>query len=132
MEKLLLRPHHGLCVILFDEEGHSAPYISIMRKIIENLRDNPKTKVILCRELDVICGSCSHNAGSNCGKADEVILSDDKTLSYCELEFGSRLNWEDFRQTLIDEIISKDLLLDACEGCDYLNRCRQACAFSAL
>jgi len=132
MEKLKLRPHHGLCIILFDEEGHSAPYISIMRKIIENLRDNPKTKVALCRELDVVCGNCSHNANSNCGKSDEVVVSDDRILSYCGLGFGDTLSWKDFRQTLIDEIISKDLLSAACEGCDYLDRCRQACAFSAL
>jgi len=129
MEKLHLRPHHGLCVILFDESGHSAPYISIMRKIIEILRRNPKTEVVLRRELDVICGNCSHNTDSVCGKADEVVLSDDRILSYCGLEFGNEICWDDFRQTLIDKIISKDSLPAACEGCDYLNRCikKQPC-----
>jgi len=119
------KPHHALCIILFSEEGHSSPYISIMREHIEQLRNDPETEVILCSDLDAICGFCPHNDNSICEKANEVDVSDSTILSYCGLTFGSRLSWDDLRRKLIDNIVSKDLLKDACKGCVYLPRCEK-------
>ena len=122
MQKLSLRPHHGLCILLFSEDEHSEPYIKMMNKIIDELGKNPQTEIILKSELDMICGSCSFSNNS-CEKSDEVIISDDKILAYCGLEYENVLPWSEFRQALVDNIINKGLLRAACEGCIYIEYC---------
>jgi len=123
MKKLNLRPHHGLCVLLFSEEEHSEPYIAAMNKIITELDENPQTEIVLQPSLDIICGSCRHNLNSWCEKSDEVNISDDKILECCGLEYQTVLPWSEFRQKLIENIISKDLLRNVCAGCMYVDYC---------
>ena len=122
---IYLRPHHGLCMILFSEEGHSAAYASAIREHMEELNENPQTEVVLGLALDDMCGVCPHNSNSICGKSKEVDISDGAILSYCGLTLGDKLSWEDFRQRLIDNIISKGLLKNTCETCKYLRRCSE-------
>lgn len=120
---LSLRPHHGLCVILFSEIGHSSPYASVMHKIITILATRPKTKVVLCAELDETCGFCPYNNKCICEKSEEVDVSGNQILSYCGLKLGCQLAWEDLRKKLIDNILNKGLLGDACKGYTYLPQC---------
>jgi len=121
---LSIRPHHAMCIILFSEIGHSAPYISIMREHIATLSSNPQTIVTLCSELDTICRFCPHNNNHICGKSDEVDISDRKILSYCGLEFGHQSTWENLQQNFVENILNMGLLCDACKGCMYLPRCK--------
>jgi len=125
MEKLNLRPHHGLCILLFTEDEHSQPYITIMQKLISELDENPQTEIILKTELDMICGSCSHNQNGGCEKSDEVDISDDKILEYCDLSYDISLTWAEFRHKLIESIVDKDLLRTACYGCMYIKYCEE-------
>lgn len=120
-----LKPHHAICIILFSESGHSAPYASIMREHISMLSSHPKAEVVLSSVFDAICDYCPHNNNLVCEKSDEVEISDGKILSYCGLKFGDRLSWENFHQIIIDNILDKDLLRDSCKGCTYLSRCEQ-------
>ena len=123
--KIYLRPHHGLCILLFSEEGHSAGYAAIMRKYISKLSENLQTEVILCAELDGICGICRHNNNSACEMAPGTEVSDERILEYCGLKFGGSLTWEELRKKLVDDIVAKGRLHNACEGCSYLSRCEK-------
>ena len=123
--KIYLRPHHGLCIILFSKIGHSETYAEIMSEHVELLNNNPQTEVVLGLTLDEMCGVCPHNNDSVCKKAVEVELSDSEILSYCGLEFGNVVKWEDLRKKLIDNIISKGLLHKTCPTCKYLPRCEE-------
>jgi len=125
MEKLNLRPHHGLCILLFSEDEHSLPYITMMNKIINELSENPKIEIVLSSELDMICSACLHNQNFTCEKSDEVDISDEKILTYCGLEYQTILTWSEFREILIEKIICKGLLREACDGCMYIKYCER-------
>lgn len=122
--KLRLRPHHGLCISLFDPMGHSEPYIQIMDEIIHFLSENPNSEIeILSSRPGLICEYCPHNHNGLCGKRDEVDKSDSECLCLCEVENGQRMLWSDYRQRLTDMILSTGKLQHVCAGCDYLVQC---------
>lgn len=118
-----LRPHHGLCILLFTRRGHSTPYSSVMIELTTLFRNEPKQRILLQTELDSVCEYCPHNEKGFCHKSDEVNESDRKILSYCGLESGHLLLWEEFEQRMFGNILKGDKLMEACAGCDYLSRC---------
>jgi len=108
-------------MILFAEDGHSAPYIAAVHDCMLQLNTNPTVTLSLAQ--DEICSACPHHQNALCEKAHEVDESDRKILTYCGLDLGIQLPWADYRQKLIHHILHKDLLAEACEGCRYLPRC---------
>jgi len=123
MKPLAMRPHHGLCLILFSPEGHSAAYASGMLKIIKMLGQSPQTEIALSLGLDAICACCPHNHAGICAKAYEVDPSDEMILNLCALKAGQNLMWEDFRRRLIENVLSAGELSRVCKGCMFLPRC---------
>ena len=123
--QIFLKPHHALCIILFKKTGHSAPYASIMQEHIKLLKECPESEIVLSSDFDTICGYCPYNNDLICMKADEVEPSDKKILTYCGLDLEGQVKWDYLRQSLIDNILDKNLLRDVCKGCTYLDRCDQ-------
>ncbi|MCL2213529.1 MAG: DUF1284 domain-containing protein [Oscillospiraceae bacterium] len=118
-----LKPHHALCILLFSPEGHSEAYADAMRRKIQVLDENPQTAITLTAQLDEICGFCLYNNGGECEKAEETEPSDDRVLAWCGLEYGMTTPWSDLRERLDREILAKNRLHTACEGCMYVARC---------
>ena len=127
MKPPVMRPHHGLCLILFSPEGHSAAYTSIMLEAIKMLEHSPQTEVILSLELDEICACCQYNHAGVCAKSHEVDPSDKMILNFCALKAGQKLSWEDFRRKLTANVLSADELARVCKGCMFLPRCAGVC-----
>jgi len=126
-EKLHLRPHHALCVVLFNPKGHSQPYIEIMEKLTEHLESNPKKKIVLSDTLDITCNYCPHNDFGVCQKADETAEIVKNILELCGLNIGGEIIWENLRERVIDNIIAVNLLDKTCNSCSYLAQCIEQC-----
>jgi hypothetical protein len=119
LKKLCLRPHHTLCIFLFDPNGHSTPYSEIIYRLIDIITGNPQQEVFLCVNLDVICGYCPHNENGICGKSDEVCALDNTILALCGLNMSKTLTWEELRTKL--KTIGWHIFISKCLNLDKLS-----------
>ena len=123
--KLKLKPHHALCLLLFDPQGHSEPYSKIMHSLIDVLDSGQTHEIALLpgSELDIICEYCPHNDSGICEKSDEVRATGRKVLRLCGLNYGDIIAWESLRAEIIDKVITAGKISEVCEGCFYAVQC---------
>lgn len=120
---LALRPHHGLCLLLFCADGHSVRYANKMRQLIGRIERGEVTHIRLISTLDEICGHCPHNQNGVCQKEEEVFPSDVGILEHCGLQFGDVVAWTELRRKLRACVVEAGVLGQVCRGCMYLVRC---------
>lgn len=70
-ERILLRPHHGLCIGFFEGRGYSAEFVRHMTEVIAVL-EAEDLEITLVTHCDALCG----------------------------LHAGSALRWSAFRETV--------------------------------
>ena len=117
-ERILLRPHHGLCIGFFEGRGYSAEFVRHMTEVIAVLEaEDPE--ITLVTHCDALCAACPHNHGGVCARADKVSDYDSGVLSLCGLHAGSVLRWSAFRETVCAQILRKHLLHKVCGGCQW-------------
>ena len=127
--RMKLRPHHPLCLILFNPEGHSEMYTKIMNIMIEYLVANPAQEIILSPNLDLICDFCPHKNAEKmdnpvCIKEEKVQVITGNILKLTGLKVGEQMPWENLRQRIVDNIITNGKFSDACGSCSYFEQCK--------
>lgn len=122
---LFLRPHHCLCIILYNPKGHSSPYTEIMYSIIDALTNNPYQLIELSISLDIICGYCPHNHMGSCRKSEEVKQSDESCMKFCGLNSNQKIPWIELKHCLINNVLNVNKLEQTCVGCQYLTQCKK-------
>ena len=121
---LKLRPHHLLCLILFEPKGYDKSYIDFMKKLIEQLCANPETEILLTDGLCITCDYCPHNDGGKCLKEAKVQVIVANILEFTGLEIGAVMRWEELRETAMDKIIRAGKFYEACGTCSYFEQCK--------
>lgn len=121
---LEIRPHHGLCTEFFRGMGYSEKFAESMAEIIAALEsENPEVRLTV--GADVICINCPHNSDGICETSEKVNGYDRAVLEKCGLSDGSCIKWQDFKNAVRKEIISKNKLSDVCGDCSWYEFCKK-------
>lgn len=119
-EELVLRPHHGLCLLHFVEEGYSDAFTANMAAAAARLRENPETLVRLCIGADSLCAHCPHRTGSTCESAKPARY-DTGVLQHSGLKAEQTLRWADLREKMV--ALSQVHLREVCGDCQWYSLC---------
>lgn len=120
---LKIRAHHLLCTENFVGEGYSDDFSKNMAKVIGQLKENPKVKLLA--ELDDICGPCPENLGTRCENDDLVKSYDKKVLEVLNLSEGEIYSWNDIRKLACDIIFAKNRREEICGECQWNELCKE-------
>lgn len=120
---LKIRAHHLLCTEIFVGEGYSDDFSKNMTKVIKQLRENPKVRLI--KDLDDICKYCPENLGEVCQSQEKVIAYDEKVLKILNLREDEKYFWEELRALSCDIIFSKDRRDEICRACQWNELCKE-------
>lgn len=120
---LKIRAHHLLCTENFVGEGYSDDFSKNMTKVIGQLKENPKVKLLA--DLDDICGPCPENLGTRCENDDLVKSYDKKVLEVLNLSEGEIYSWADIRKLACDIIFAKNRREEICGECQWNELCKE-------
>ncbi|MBS6534273.1 DUF1284 domain-containing protein [Peptoniphilus harei] len=120
---LKIRAHHLLCTENFVGEGYSDDFSKNMAKVIGQLKENPKVKLLA--DLDDICGPCPENLGTKCESDDLVKSYDKKVLEVLNLSEGEIYSWADIRKLACDIIFVKNRREEICGECQWNELCKE-------
>lgn len=101
-----IRAHHGLCTYFFRDFGYDDNFSKNMSSMIEFLNTNPKVKIV--SETDLICEKCPENSYGICKSSEKVLSFDSKVLEFTGVNSGTLINWFEFKNLCIQNIIEKD------------------------
>lgn len=121
MSKIKIRAHHGLCTHYFEGKGYSDIFSSHMAKIIELLDTNPMVEIIT--ECDEICQKCPNLIEGVCNTADKVNDYDQAVLGKCNLKANTEINWLDFKNQVVKNIIANGKIKEICADCEWTEIC---------
>ena len=115
-----LRPHHLLCTQGYSGKGYSDGFVLNMNEVVNKLRNEDGTKIMLTFSTDSLCQCRPNKKGENiCATQEKVKNFDDKTVTYFALE-----EKEYVYKDIVNEIKSKitpQMLEDICTGCCWYN-----------
>ncbi len=116
-----IRAHHGLCISFFRGEGYSEKFVANMLKITNELKSNPKVKIIACK--DMVCNNCPNLESDECIFEPQITVYDKIVLKLCEIEDGLVINWVDFIGKVKTNIIQKGKMKEICGECKWSYIC---------
>ena len=117
-----LRPHHILCLLLFEPTGHSESYIEGMRSVMKKLKENPEIEI--SHGLDVICEGCPHRDNRVCRKEDNVQTITQNMLALTNVKAGEKIPWEVLRKKITGDIV-KSKFRETCGSCSFFEQCER-------
>ncbi|WP_295150265.1 DUF1284 domain-containing protein [uncultured Peptoniphilus sp.] len=120
---LKIRAHHLLCTENFVGEGYSDDFSKNMTKVIGQLKENPRVKLLV--DLDDICGPCPENLGTRCENDDLVKSYDRKVLEALNLSEGEIYSWNDIRKLACDIIFARNRREEICGECQWNELCKK-------
>ena len=124
--RLLLRPHHGLCIQNFRGKGYSDEFVREMARIVALLEANPKQQITLHAGADVVCKACPHKtSGLGCDSGQKVLSYDQRCLSLCGLREGDSLTWEEYRDRLREAVVLPKRYREVCIDCQWIGICEE-------
>lgn len=82
--RLILRPHHTLCLQFFAGRGYSGEFVQNMFHIRQMLVEKPKRIILLHSGADDICAACPNNRSGRCRTQQKVDRYDEKCRRACD------------------------------------------------
>lgn len=119
---LLLRPHHGLCLLHFVGKGYSDAFTANLAEKVAHLHEHPDTKVKICTGADSICAHCPHRRGTAC-ESSKPPRYDRAVLQYSGLEEGQQLTWSELQQKM--RFVAHTHLQEICGDCEWYTLCAE-------
>lgn len=116
-----LRPHHLLCIQLFEGKGYSQAFVDSMFYTIDRLNSNPE--IMLTSTCDTLCSKCPNSRGSVCITEEKIKTYDNNVLEKTHLVEGNIYKW-DFAKTIAAEaILDKGIIQEVCVDCGWKDIC---------
>lgn len=113
------RAHHFLCTLGFQGKGYSAPFIENYQKIVDKLRDNPRTPIKITKELDSICGVCLHQTKDKlCDRQLFIEKLDNAHQQILDLKENQIIEWASAKEAIKSRMTIENFHA-ACEGCEW-------------
>lgn len=120
-DKLLLRPHHVLCIGFFEGKGYSEEFVSNMRQVISRLDDNAFIQLTI--QTDVVCSRCPLDASGDCFAEKKAAGYDAALLRLTGLSDGEVLTWKELRRSVNEAVLSCGKLGTVCGDCRWYEIC---------
>lgn len=119
---MIIRPHHGMCLVFFRGRGYSAGFTAHMAQVRELLlREDPA--VCLYPEADVLCACCPHNEHGACSDGEKAARYDHAVLELCALLPGQPIRWSRFARLVEERILSPGRREQICSDCQWNTFC---------
>ncbi len=113
------RPHHFMCTLGFKGKGYSLSFVRNYKKIVEQLRADPHTKIQVTKHIDSICGACPRQTNEKlCEKQAFIEKLDNAHQEILGLEDKQVIDWT-AAKALIKEKMTINAFHAACEGCQW-------------
>ena len=116
-----LRPHHLLCIQLFEGKGYSPEFTDNMYSVIDRLDSNPN--IMLTKTCDTLCSKCPYSKGSICETEEKILLFDNNVLAECDFTDGQIIEWEKAKNTAYKKILKKGIIEKVCVDCSWKEIC---------
>ncbi len=124
--RLILRPHHTLCLQFFAGRGYSGEFVQNMFHIRQMLVEKPERIVLLHSGTDDICAACPNNRSSRCKTQQKVARYDEKCRRACDFSPEQLLPWEEANRRVRDRILSRPGVRSRiCSDCLWNSLCQQ-------
>jgi hypothetical protein len=117
---LRLRPHHLLCLRLFEGRGYDEAFTARMRGIASRMNARPGERFALAAGADDICAACpNRTASDSCLLGDgDVSLRDGRALDALGLGAGSVHSFGEVGER-IKERMTQETFEGVCGGCRW-------------
>ena len=120
-----LRAHHLMCIEGFRGHGYDAEFVSNMKRIISELKNNPR--LIILDSCDDLCSKCPNMKNKICvnskGGDEEVKRMDSLILSKLSIKASSEFFYNDLRKKILDNFKTKKELDGICSNCSWNRIC---------
>lgn len=122
---LLLRPHHGMCMVYFKGRGYSSAFSLHMAETIDFLRrENPLLKLVL--DWDEVCSVCPNQASGSCHASGNALRYDRAVLEHCAFQEGEIVRASDFFERVERCILTAGRREQICGSCQWNALCTGA------
>ena len=127
MFRLILRPHHLLCIQKFTGHGYSPEFTAGMTETVQTLRGRPETAVTLVCGADVLCAHCPHCKDGCCASAEKTAAMDSAVLAVIGQSAGE---WRTLSDKARRQILQTDRFQTICGSCQWFGLCCETEVFS--
>lgn len=124
MEKILLRPHHALCIRFFEGKGYSSEFTEHMTAIIECLKE-PEKCVVLVDGGDEICRKCPNYLENGCSQSEKVRRYDRNVMEITDVSYGERIEFEKLQKLVGRRIMETEQFRYICPDCVWAAICHK-------
>lgn len=122
--KLLLRPHHLLCLQKYTGHGYDETFTIHADNVTQALSANPEMETEIVKGCDIMCGKCPFNNGGTCKTEEKVNTLDAEVLKTCAVQYGDIGCWKDFSQKAKELILDTEEFDRICSCCSWYELCR--------
>ena len=124
-----IRAHHLLCIPRFYHSGYDKKFAENMKKICQNIRKNPDTKIkVIVSKLDDLCHECPYKSKGGCIQSKKigkwVISQDKKVAKYLNLKPNSIHKAKDIFNLAMEKVNPKTIG-KVCKNCIFLENCKK-------
>lgn len=116
-----LRPHHLLCIQLFEGKGYSPEFVDNMFYTIDRLNSNPN--IMLTTTCDTLCSRCPNINGSVCITEKKIKTYDNNVLNVTHLVEGNIYKWDEASRIAAEAILDKGIIQEVCVDCGWKDIC---------
>ena len=118
-----MRPHHLLCIQLFQGRGYDPAFTAHMTSLVEMLQGYPETPVHLRIGCDKLCGHCPHRRGDCCKNEEKVKWMDEMTPRALSSRSGT---WMDLASQAREQVLgNRERFLAICGPCEWFSLCKE-------
>ena len=119
-----LRAHHLLCIPGFRGLGYDEKFVKGMRRVVQEIKENPDLEIELVKGCDAICSVCPFNMKGLCenevvGSEERVRERDRQVAVRLDIKAGDVLIIKEVLNLLKEKIKPGDLPV-ICKGCPWL------------
>ncbi len=105
MSRVILRPHHALCLHYFIGKGYGGGFVENMFHIKRLLCEKPDTEVVFHHGTDEICAACPNRSKGLCSTQEKVERYDRECAEACGFAEEKAFLWRDCAKLVEEKII---------------------------
>ena len=122
MKEIKLRPHHMLCLQLFEGKGYSDEFVENMSEIKRYLEENnPKVRIV--EHADDICSHCPNCRDGICKEEQSVQEHDSRVYAMVINKVCDNVDWNTITGEINDRILKPNLIKNVCVKCQWSDIC---------
>lgn len=121
MEKIRLRPHHGLCIRHFEGKGYSEAFVEHMTEVIKRLQAGADIEIV--DSSDEICSCCLHWKENHCDSEKRVCEFDKRVLEMTQVSSFETLSYDEFQERIQKYIVDAGRFNEVCGDCGWGQIC---------